>query len=173
MSKRRMNFESADSLKQLTAVMNEASEALKDKSRIIVNSSIPEVLGAALCAGAGGAISFGAIYFLGVAGLSGSGIMSGLAALGGIVGGGAAAGIFVAAAPVAIGGYAALNHSKNKKLKKEKERLYQEALRKHDAIINQLNKEANASKERIDYLNSLVILLSRAIKDLREDLTVA
>jgi len=40
--------------------------------------------------------------FLGVAGLSGSGIMSGLAALGGIVGGGAAAGIFVAAAPVAI-----------------------------------------------------------------------
>lgn len=70
-------FESADSLKQLIAVMNEASEALKDKSRIIVNSSIPEVLGAALCAGAGGAISFGAIYFLGVAGLSGSGIMSG------------------------------------------------------------------------------------------------
>ena len=176
MSKKRMNFESSDSLKQLIAVMNEASEAMKDKSRIIVNSSIPEVLGAALGAGAGGAISFGAIYALGVVGLSGPGIMSGLAALGGIVGGGAAAGIFVAAAPVAIlgvGGYAALNHSKNKKLKKEKERLYQEALRKHDAIINQLNKEANASKERIDYLNSLVILLSRAIKDLREDLKVA
>ena len=176
MSKRRMNFESADSLKQLTAVMNEASEALKDKSRIIVNSSIPEVLGAALCAGAGGAISFGAIYFLGVAGLSGSGIMSGLSALGGIVGGGAAAGIFVAAAPVAIlgvGGYAVLNHSKNKKLKKEKERLYQEALRKHDAIINQLNKEVNASKERVDYLNSLVILLSRGLRILRRIWTFA
>ena len=113
MSIRRMNFESADSLKLLTAVMNEASEVLKDKSCIIVNSSIPEVLGAALGVGAGGAMSFGAIYFLGVAGLSGPGIMSGLAALGGIVGGGAAAGIFVAAAPVAIlgvGGYTALNH---------------------------------------------------------------
>ncbi len=176
MTKRDMNFKSIDSLKQVEKVINEASEALKDKTRIIVNSAIPEVLGAALGAGAGGAISFGAIYALGIVGLSGPGIMTGLAALGGVVGGGAAAGILVAAAPVAVlavGGYATFNYAKNKKLKQEKERLYQEALKKHDAIQNQLNQEVNASKDRIDYLNSLVILLSHAINDLKEDIAIA
>ncbi|WP_346914263.1 hypothetical protein [Clostridium sp.] len=176
MAKKEQNFKSLDSLKQVEKVVNEAGEELKDTKRLIINSAIPEVLGVALGAGTGGAISFGAIYALGIVGLSGPGIMTGLVALGGIVGGGATAGIFVAAAPVAIlavGGYATFNYAKNKKLVQEKERLYQEALRKHDAIQNQLQKEVNASKDRIDYLNSLVILLTHAIKDLQEDLTSA
>lgn len=176
MAKRNMNFKSFDSLKQIEKVINEASEALKDKKRIIITSSIPEVLGAALGAGAGGAITFGAIYALGIAGLSGPGIMTALAALGGLVGGGAAAGILVAAAPVAIlavGGYSTFNYAKNKKIKQEKEHLYQEALRKHDAIQNQLKEEVDTTKDRADYLNSLVILLSHAIKELEEDIAIA
>lgn len=174
MAKKELNFKSLDSLKPIEKVINEATEALKDQSRVIINSAIPEVLGAALGAGTGGIISFTAIYALGTVGLSGAGIMSGLAALGAIVGGGAAAGIFVAAAPVAIlavAGYAVFNNAKNQKLKQEKERLLQEATRKHDALINQLKSEINASKDRIDYLTSLVIMLSRAINDLGEDLT--
>ena len=55
----------------------------------------------------------------------------------------------------------------------EKERLYTEALRKHEAIIKALREETNANKERIDYLNSLNILLTQAIKDLKKDLGVA
>jgi hypothetical protein len=176
MSKKEQNFNSLDSLKQVEKVINEANEALKDTKRLIVNSAIPEVLGAALGAGAGGAISFAALYTAGTVGLSAAGITSGLAAAGGLVGGGMAAGVFVLAAPVAVlavGGYATFSYAKNKKLKQEKERLYQEALRKHDAIQNQLKKEVSSSKERIEYLNSLVILLSRAVNDLREDLASA
>lgn len=63
-------------------------------------------------------------------------------------------------------------HLKNKQLQQEKERLYKEALRKHEAIIKALKEEGNADKERLDYLQSLNILLSQAIKDLRKDLGV-
>ena len=48
--------------------------------------------------------------------------------------------------------------------------LSQEALKKHDAIINALKGEAEASKERLDYLQSINILLMQAIKDLKADL---
>lgn len=183
MAKRDMNFKSIDSLKQVEKIVNEASEALKDKKRLIVNSAIPEILGAALGATAGGIGSFMALYTLGTVGLGAAGITSGLAAAGGGVSiaiGGAlspmVAGVFVLAAPVAVlavGGYATLSHAKNKKLKQEKERLYQEAFRKHDAIQNALKNETDASKERIDYLNSLVILLSHALTDLKEDIACA
>ena len=86
-------------------------------------------------------------------GLSAAGITSGLAAAGGIVGGAA--------------------HLKNKQLRQEKERLYKEALSKHDAIIKALKEEADADKERMNYLQSLNILLQRAITDLQKDLGIA
>ena len=55
-------------------------------------------------------------------------------------------------------------------LRQEKERLYEEALKKHQAIIRALMEEVDATKERIDYLQSLNILLAKAIEELREDL---
>lgn len=107
-------------------------------------------------------------------GLSAAGITSGLAAAGGIVGGGMVAGVFVLAAPVAVlGGVGVAAHLKNKQLRQEKERLYKEALSKHDAIIKALKEEADADKERMDYLQSLNILLQRAITDLQKDLGIA
>lgn len=102
-----------------------------------------------------------------------AGITSGLAAAGSIVGGGMVAGVFVLAAPVAAlaaGGVGLAAHLKNKQLRQEKERLYKEALKKHEAIIQALKSEADADKERLDYLQSLNILLTQAIKDLKKDL---
>ena len=61
-------------------------------------------------------------------------------------------------------------HLKNKQLKQEKERLYKEALAKHEAIIRMMKEEVDADKERLDYLQSLNILLQQAIKDLKKDL---
>ena len=58
-------------------------------------------------------------------------------------------------------------------LRQEKERLYKEALKKHEAIIKALKAEADAGKERLDYLQSLNILLQQAVKDLKKDLGVA
>ncbi|MCX2828370.1 hypothetical protein RGU76_08020 [Bacillus pseudomycoides] len=168
MTKKVQNFKSLDSLKSVEKVIKEAELALKDKNRLIINSSIRGVLGAALGSVVGGGISFTAIYYRGEVGVSGPGIMTGLTSLGRLVGGGALEGIFVAAVPVAAGavlGYAALNRQKNKK--------YQEASRKLDSIQDQLEREVDSPKERIEYLNSLIILLSRAVEELKEDLATA
>lgn len=172
--KKDMVFQSVESLQQVVNVVNEAAAAVNDKSRTIRESAIPEVLAGALGAGIGGVGSFAALYGLGsVVGLSATGITSGLAAAGSIVGGGMVAGVFVLAAPVAVlaaGGVGLAAHLKNKQLRQEKERLYKEALKKHEAIIQALKTEADANKERLDYLQSLNILLTQAIKDLKKDL---
>lgn len=172
--KKDMVFQSVESLQQVVNVVNEAAAAVNDKSRTIRESAIPEVLAGALGAGIGGVGSFAALYGLGsVVGLSAAGIASGLATAGSIVGGGMVAGIFVLAAPVAVlaaGGVGLAAHLKNKQLRQEKERLYKEALKKHEAIIQALKSEADADKERLDYLQSLNILLMQAIKDLKKDL---
>ena len=171
--KKDMVFQSVESLQQVVNVVNEAATAVNDKSRTIRESAIPEVLAGALGAGIGGVGSFAALYGLGsVVGLSAAGIASGLAA-GSIVVGAMAAGVFVLAAPVAAlaaGGVGLAAHLKNKQLRQEKERLYKEALKKHEAIIQALKSEADADKERLDYLQSLNILLTQAIKDLKKDL---
>ena len=175
--KKDMKFQSVEALQQVVNVVNEAAAAVSDKSRTIRESAIPEVLMGALGAGIGGIGSFVALYGLGsVVGLSAAGITSGMAAAGSIVGGGMVAGIFVLAAPVAAlaaGGVGLASHLKNKQLRQEKERLYKEALAKHQAIIKALKDEAEVDKERLDYLQSLNILLSRAIDDLKADLGMA
>lgn len=174
--KKDMNFRSLDSLQQVVNVVNDAALALSDKTRTIRESPIPDVLMGALGAGVGGVGSFAALYGLGTVGLSAAGITSALAAAGTVVGGGMTAGIFVLAAPVAVlaaGGVGLAAHLKNKQLQQEKERLYKEALRKHQAIIEALKREAEADKERIDYLQGLNIMLQAAIRDLGKDLGVA
>lgn len=166
-------FPSVDSLQQVVNVINEAAVAVNDKTRTIRESAIPEVLAGALGASIGGVGSFAALYGMGVVGLSAAGITSGLAAAGGIVGGGMVAGVFVLAAPVAlfaVGGVLLASDLKNKQLKQEKERLYKEALKKHEGIISALKAEVDADKERLDYLQSLNVLLTQAIKDLKNDL---
>lgn len=174
--KKRMVFPNVESLQQVVNVVNETAFALNDKNRTIRESAMPEVLAGALGAGIGGVGSFAALYGLGVVGLSAAGITSGLAVAGAAVGGGMVAGIFVLAAPVAAlaaGGVGVASHLKNRLLRREKERLYTEALRKHEAIIKALKDEADNNKERLDYLQSLNILLTHAIKDLKKDLGMA
>lgn len=173
--KEEMVFRNSESLQQVVNVLNEASAALGDRSRTIQESLIPEALMGALGAGVGGVASFGALYGLGVVGLSAAGITSGLATVGAIVGGGMAAGVGVLAAPavaLGIGGYAIASNLKGKQLKQEKERLYKEALSKHQAIIEALREEQDESRERMEYLQSLNVLLERALLDLRKDLGI-
>lgn len=173
MKKKDMVFQNIESLQQVVNVINEASSALNDPSKTIRESAISEVLAGALGAGIGGVSSFAALYGLGTVGLSAAGITSGLAAAGAVVGGGMVAGIFVLAAPIAAlatAGATMANHLKEKQLRQEKERLYKEALKKHQEIIEALKREATASKDRIDYLQSLLILLQKAIEDFEKDL---
>ena len=168
-------YTSMDSLKPIAAVLGEASEALEDKTR--TKSSLPQINEALMAAGGlvtGGGISFAALYLGGsVVGLSAAGITSGLAAAGALIGGGMAAGIFVLAAPIAVLGVLgyALGASRNKKkLLEAKEILLQEAMKKQNAIINEIGKESKDNHERVEYLTRLNILLQAAINDLTADL---
>lgn len=173
--KKELIFKNIQALQPIVNIVNESVNALNDKKRTIQDSAIPEVLTGALGAGIGGVISFTALYGLGTVGLSAAGITSGLATVGGIVGGGMVAGMFVLAAPIvglAAGGVGIASHLKSKQLKQEKERLYEEALKKHQAIIQLLKDEADADQKRLDYLQSLNVLLTQAIKDLRKDLSI-
>lgn len=174
--KKELNFKNLESMQSIVNVINDAAVALNDEKRTINDSPLKDVLAGALGAGIGGVGSFAVLYGLGTVGLSAAGITSGLAAAGALVGGGMVAGIFVLAAPIAIlagTGVGVSMHLRNKQLKQEKERLYAEALRKHDAIIKAMQEEADASKERMDYLQGLNILLQQAITDLRHDLEIS
>lgn len=176
MNKKDMIYKNIESLQPIVNVVNEAANAINDKTRTISESAIPEVLAGALGSGIGGIVSFTALYGLGTVGLLAAGITSGLAAAGGIIGGGMVAGIFVLATPIAglaATGVGIATHLKNKQLKQEKERLYQEVLRKHQAIIQSLKEETNADQKRLDYLQSLNIMLTKAITDLRKDLNIS
>ena len=174
--KKDMNFQNQESLKSVQKILDEAGAALNDKKRTIRNSPISEVLAGAAGVGAGGAISFAALYFGGsVVGLSAAGITSGLAAAGALVGGGMAAGVAVLAAPVAVlgaDGVGITSHVKNKKLLEAKQLCYKDAVKKQNAIIKALKEETTADKERIEYLNSLNTLLQAAIRDLKQDLGI-
>ena len=173
--KKNMVFQSVESLQQVVNVINEAAAALNDKTRTIRESSIPEVLLGALGGSLGGAVSFAALYGLGKVGLSAAGITSGLKVAGSIVGCGMAEGVLVLAVPVAglaAAGVGLASHLKKKQLRQEKMRIYEEALKKHQAIIQALKDELEASKERLEYLQSLNILLTQALKDLQKDLGI-
>lgn len=167
------NFKSLDALQLVVNIVNEASEALKDKNRTISSSAIPDILAGALGAGIGGVASFAALYGLGVVGLSAAGVTSGLAAAGAIIGGGMVVGVFVLAAPVvalAASGVGIASAIRRKQLRQEKERLLKVAIEKHHAIVEALKNEVDVTKERADYLNSLNILLQQAVRDLKADL---
>lgn len=165
------NFKSLDSLQIVINTINEANNALSDKSRTIEQSAMPEVLSGAL--GAGAALSFAALYGLGTVGLSAAGLTSGLATAGALVGGGMAAGVFVLAAPVAAlaaGGVGIAAAVKSKKLKDEKKRLLQECIKKNNQILEAIKTERNVDKDRIDYLEALNKTLQTWIRALKEDI---
>lgn len=170
-----MKFQSQDALKPVQAVIDEADKVLNDTSLRIEDSAISGAITGALGAGAGGALGFAGLYFGGMTGLSAAGITSGLAAAGGLVGGGMVAGLGVLAAPAVILGVlgAAIGAaSEEEKLREAKNLVYQNALKKQTAILETLVFEKETDKKRIKYLTGLNTLLEAAIKDLEHDLGV-
>lgn len=180
--KQEITYRTLDSLKPIEQVVEEAETAIKEKKRTIKDSqissilvgAIPEVLAGFMGGGIGAAGSFVALYFMGsVVGLSATGITSGLAALGALIGGGMVAGVFVLAVPIALLASVSVGvvmGLKSKELKQAKERLLQKAIEMQQAIIVQIKAEIDTERQRADYLNSLNELLRRAIADLKADL---
>lgn len=168
-------YKDVDSLRPIKKLVAEASSAVSDPFRTASGDmQINEALTAAGGIGAGAALGFAGLYFGGsVVGLSAAGITSGLAAAGAIIGGGMALGIAVLAAPavvLGVAGYAITTNYNYHKLQEQKQMLLQEILRKHNAIIGELNTTSQQNQERVDYLTRLNILLQAAIADLKNDL---
>lgn len=166
-------YKNLGALEPIKKILAEADKAVNDKNRTIETSDIPEILGGIAGGTIGVGIGLTLVYASGVAGLSAVGITTGLATLGTLIGGGMVAGIFVAAAPMAalgVAGYAVLAERNKRKLLQAKEVLFQEAIRKHDAILREINEKVNLSEERNRYLGSLNVLLRQIIDDLRKDL---
>ncbi len=171
---KKLIYQNLESLEPLNKLLSEASSGLSDPTRTIQTSSMPEVLGAALGAGAGATVSFISLYFAGTVGLSAAGITSGLAAAGAIIGGGMAAGVFVLAAPIAIlgvAGYKVVADRNRKRLMQAKEALIQQIIVKRDLVLRQLAKRVSLSEERARYLESLNTSLTGALNDLQRDLS--
>ena len=167
-------YPNAGSLNSVRNVLTQAGDAINDPLKELGKHGIPEVAAAAGGAVAGGAVGVGAVAASGsVAGLSAAGVTSGLASLGGLVGGGMAVGIAVAAAPAAIlavAAYAGVHYWNSRRLKQAKDALLKEALQKQNAIIEQLKDKAKLSEDRISTLERLNILLQEIIHGLECDL---
>lgn len=72
---------------------------------------------------------------------------------------------------VLYGGYRLFKYfDKKNKLKQEKFALYQEAIKKQNAIIEELKNELNEEKARTEYLMAINIQLQKLVKKLQEDL---
>ena len=58
----------------------------------------------------------------------------------------------------------------DKILQDEKNRLYEEASKQNEALIKAIKEEADSTKERKEYLQSLSVLMAQALRDLKKDL---
>lgn len=132
-----------------------------------------EGVGALVGGGLGAAGSFAALYGLGIVGLSGPGIMTGLAAAGALLGGGAALGVGVLAAPVAIlavGGYAIMSHRKKKRVRRLQGEVLAKAIGKQNEILRKLERRAEYSAEVVAELEARLQLLHQVVGSLQTKL---
>lgn len=178
MRKKDMLFQNLNALKTVEHVIAEIDQGLGNKTRTIHDSSMPEVLATAVGIGSGSALSFAALYLGGsVVGVSAAGVASGLSAAGALIGGGAATGLFVLTAPIAILGFLGVRIAQRKRaqrLMSAKIYCYKRSLSRLALLKNALQIEAvDADEQRIKYLKSLSITLQAAIRDLKHDLGIA
>ncbi|MCD4486787.1 hypothetical protein LQR31_20150 [Chromobacterium vaccinii] len=169
-------YKNTDALLPIEKILIEADAALTDKNRTSsTENDINEALVAAGGIGVGGTIGFAGLYYAGVTGLSAAGITSALAAAGGLVGGGMAAGVAVLAAPavlLGIGAYAWAAQRNKQKLIERKKELLSKLLDKHKKIAAELRKFSPTNGDRIEYLERLNILIKAAIADLETDMKI-
>jgi hypothetical protein len=170
-------YDSLSALKPIEALIVEAGAAINDKARTAANSGISELAGGVAGAAVGGAAGAAALSAGAASGTAGAAALtSGLSTLGGVVGGGMLSGIAVAALPavaLAAGGVYAVGRYNRQKLVEAKELLLQEALRKRDALMRELQTHTETNRERTEYLSRLVAQLQGHVEKLQADLELA
>lgn len=170
--KEKVVFGNIESLNSVRKIINDASAALNDPSKVEFSNDVNEVLGGAFGGVLGAGMGAGLVVTVGV-GSGAVAMTSGLATLGAIIGGGMFAGIAVAAAPAAvlatIGVYY-ISQKNKEKLVQVKECLIQEIISKQASIQKSLKDKIDMNEERIDYLSKLLTLLSNSKNELESDI---
>ena len=173
---KKKNFKNIKDLENVVGLLNEVEEALKDVSKTFFNSKFFNSPAPEFIAGLGGfgvgAAAAAAFKAAAAGSVGGGAILKALAALGL---GSAKVGLFtvggIIAIPVGIA-VAFMALFKRNKFKKEKLRLYQLAIQRHNTLIQELNDKANVSENRIEYLQTLIVLLKKTIVAFQEDLEI-
>lgn len=163
-----MKYETIDDLKRAEGELAELDRMLDQESDERVVNAMSEIMGGAVGGGTGLGGGLAAVYFAGILGFSGPGIVTGLAAIGAVVGGGMLAGIaIVAAAPVAlgVGGVFAARYWRNRKFDEARERLRQHAGARRD-FLERLIREKGDLGESLDKYRSQLERLTQMIADL-------
>lgn len=135
-------------------------ELLAELERVdVMERSHPELLGLAVGASAGSALSVGLLSTLGLPGLSAVGVTSGLSAAGAIVGGGMVSGLVVLSAPVAalaVAGWSWRANKKRARVRELQQRLLSELMRVQSDTLRALEERAQLSCEVISALEQQV-----------------
>lgn len=164
-----MKYETIEDLKRVEGELAEFDKALDHESNAAVAKAIGVATGGIVGAGVGGAGGLAAVYFGGtVAGISGPGIMAGLAWIGGLVGAGAVGGIvIVAAAPVALaaGGAGIVWYRRRKKFEKARIEIRSRVQVRRD-LAEKLIRENGELGESLDYYRAALTRLNQMITDL-------
>ncbi len=172
--KKQMHFKSVDDLKKVTAIINETANAIASPKKIMDNSPLAVIVSAAIGRGIVGNETFLEIYEIGESQLESTEDPNELVKKAAVAGG-VVAGVVILSAPIlALAGAGALGITalKSKKLLEEKQRLLDEANMKHKALLQTIEREADAPVARTGYLKGLNVLLEHAIMDLQDDIAL-
>ena len=175
-----MRFDSLESLSFITKILNEADAALRYPGRTIEDAEFPELLAFCLVNDANDIryVPDPSLDKLINNHIANARPLLGVpkkAALGGVAVGAVAAGATALVLPVAgvvALGAVVVTHRNGMLLRQEKERLYSQAMQMREGIRDTMQIEARASKERRSCLQSLAILLDKALTDLGKDLGI-
>lgn len=169
-----LNFATLNALKPVEIVITEASRALKDQHRVISSSRIANVLRATRQITTEVDISFQAIYAYGTGKTSNPKEYIPPDDVGSAIVGTHLPNLTSGPIEVLLALIGSLFFLvfRRKKIKQKEQDLYNQAIAKEKSLREQLQLEAGASQERIDYLKSVLVLLTYALKGLKQDLRV-
>lgn len=163
-----MKYETIDDLKRAEAELAEIDRTLDQESNENMIKAVAEITGVAVGAGTGLGAGGVAIYFAGIVGFSGPGIVTGLAAIGGVLGLGMLGGIaIVAAAPVVLGGggFFMTRYLRSRKFKAARLTLRQHALARRE-FLERLIRESGELGESLDAYRVHLARLTQMINEL-------
>jgi hypothetical protein len=170
---KKMNFKTLDSLAPVALVIEEAGEAVKDKTRNIMNSPISDILIAVGGVGGGVVVDITVISLIAgkyISKLNWPQISHILKVIGR---GSAKRGALFLAIPsvvLAAGGSVLAKSINRRQLAQAKERMLKEATAKLHAVLAAQREEIEIDRLRADELKNLCVLLTEYIKKLEEDI---